>query len=310
MYNIDSLGRNRITAILCVLRRTFVLNLVTAISKIVIGLQAGLLNVLADGIHSLSDAFVNVIGYISVSLSGKPPTDRHPYGHEKHETVATLVVACITFLLFVELLKAAVERLFHPEMVIVGPIVYAVMVGSVVLNLVTVVYEHGMGRKLNSEFLLADSKETGSDVFVSLGIIAALFLIDRGWMWVDGVVTLLISVIVLRNSWVVFRMASRILVDEAILDPEEVVDLVTSHSDVKWAHMVRSRGKNDAIYLDLHIGVPCHTTVEQAHDRISHEVKNLLLERFPDIKCVTTHIEPDNAAARRRENSVFRRRDY
>lgn len=303
-------GRSRTNAILSVLRLTFVLNLVTSAGKIFIGLQTGLLNVLADGIHSLSDALVNVIGYISVTLSGKPPTDRHPYGYEKYETVATLVVACVTFLLFIEMLKASVERLFHPESVIVDPIAYAVMVGSVVLNVITVVYERGMARKLNSEFLLADAKETGTDVLVSLGIIVALFLIGRGWMWVDGAMTLLISAIVLRNSWSILRMATRTLVDEAVLDPDEVVEVVTAHPDIEWAHMVRSRGKDDAIFVDLHIGVPCQMTVELAHDRISHDAKNLLSERFPGIKCVITHIEPDNAGARRRENSVFRHRDY
>ena len=301
---------NKTRAILGVLVWTFILNLLTSLGKILVGLSAGLLNVLADGIHSLSDAFVNIVGFVSIKLSGKAPSDTHPYGYQKYETIATLIVGCITFFLFLEIFQAAIKKILNPENINVPAIAYKIMVVSVVLNVITVLYEKNKGKNLKSEFLIADAKETTADIFISSGLIIALYFISKGFYWIDGVLTLCISIIVFKNSWEIFRMATKILVDEAVLNPEDVVDVVTSHSNVQWAHMVRSRGKPDSIYLDIHIGVSPETTVEEAHDVISHEVKHLISEKFPDVKCVTTHIEPDKESARMRANSVFRYKDY
>ena len=301
----------RTNAILWVLVWTLLLNLASSLGKIIVGHFTGLLNVMADGMHSLTDAFVNVVGLVSIKLSGRPPDEKHPYGYGKYETIATLIIGSITFVLFVEILQLAVKKLLNPAAIEVHPVVYAVMVGSLILNGITILYEGRMGRKLKSEFLVADCRETASDVCVSVGIIIALVLIARGWQWLDGLVTLGIALVVLRNSVTIFREAARILSDEAVLDPQEVIQAVETHPQVRWAHAVRSRGKPDvAVYVDLHIGVDPATSVEKAHDVISHEVKQLLSERFPGIKCVLTHIEPDNESARRRENSVFRYRDY
>ena len=184
------------------------------------------------------------------------------------------------------------------------------MVGSLILNIITVLYEGRAGRRLGSEFLVADSTETLSDVFVSIGMLGVLFLLSRGMMWVNGAATILIALLVLRNAVVIFRPAVSILVDEAVLDRDQLAGAIMSHPDVRWTHMIRSRGKADVTFVDLHIGVDPNTTVEKAHDDISHGVKELLVREFPGIRCVTIHVEPDTEAARKREHSVFRDRDF
>jgi cation diffusion facilitator family transporter len=224
--------------------------------------------------------------------------------------VATLIVGSITFVLFLEILRAAIEKLIHPTTTQVHPIAFAAMVVSLALNVTTVLYEGGMGRKLKSEFLIADSTETKSDIFISAGVFVSLFFIRTGWMWVDGVVTLVIGLIVLKNSIGIYKSAAGILTDESILDAGQVIETATKHPDVRWCHAVRSRGKPDSIYLDLHLGLDSSTTVKEAHDRITHEVKELLLAQFPGVRCVTVHVEPDTEDARSRKRSVFKKRDY
>jgi len=167
-----------------------------------------------------------------------------------------------------------------------------------------------MGRKLNSEFLIADSRETASDIFVSIGLLVALYFIERGHLWVDGGVAILISLVVLRNSLKIFQEATSILSDEAVLDPKAIEQAVMSHAEARFCHAVRSRGKPDAIYVDLHLGVDAKVTVEESHDRLSHEVKQILADRFPGVKCVLIHVEPDTKSARNRSNSIFRFRDF
>lgn len=307
---LDSSSRSTQAAAIRVLWVTLFLNLTVSVGKILVGCYAGLLNVLADGLHSLSDAFINVIGLATLKLAGRPPDQRHPYGYEKYETLGAMIVGSIAFVLFLEVFVSGVRKLAYPEPSLVGPAAYAVMVVSILFNIVTVVYEGRMGRRLQSEFLIADSRETASDIWVSAGILVALILIGRGWGWVDGVVTLLISLIVLKNSLAIFRSATRILSDEAVLNAEEVIAAVTKHPKVRWCHAVRSRGKPDAVYVELHLGVDPQLSVEESHDVISHEVKELLATVFPGVKCVSTHIEPDHESARNRKHSVFRHMDY
>ena len=300
--------RNRKALIVLVV--TGLLNLATALVKIIVGAWSGVLNVLADGLHSLTDSFVNVIGIVAIRVSGRPPSEKHPYGYYKYETLATLTVAGIMFILCYEVFVAGVETLLHPSSIEIHPITYWALVVSVALNLVTALYEGRMGRKLRRPFLVADARETFSDVFISMGLILAIFLIGRGWWWVDGVVSIAVSALIFRNALVVFKEATAVLVDQAVLNPAEVEAVVTSHPSVQWTHAIRSRGTEDAVYVDLHLGLDSTTSVEVAHDQVSHEVKQRLQDRFSNIRCVMIHVEPDSPTARDREHSVFRARDY
>ena len=307
---ISDMRGERTRAILVVLVWTGLLNLGTCLAKMIVGYYTGIYAIFSGGIASLTDTFVNVLGFVSMKIAGRPPSERHPYGYEKYETFATVIIGSVCLVLFFEVLKSGIGKLFHPDVNDVTPIAYAAMVVSLLLNVVTVIYERGKGRKLRSEFLMADSSETISDILVGVGVIVGLVLISAGWVWLDGVLAIGISLVILRTALAILRQAARVLTDEAVLDPEEVASAVQDHPEIAWTHMVRSRGNADAVYVDLHIGLDPGTTVAEAHDRISHEVKRLLLKRFPGIKCVTTHIEPDNESARKRARSVFRYRDF
>lgn len=283
--------------VLSVLINTFILNLLTCLGKITIGWYLGLLSVLTDGVHSLSDALINVIGFVSVKLAGKPPTPRYPYGYEKFETVAALIVGSMIFVLFLEILKMSTEKLFCPKPTDVTPFAYCVMLVAIVLNLITSIYEGRMGHKLESEFLIADAKETASDVWVSTSIIVALLLASQGNIWAEGVIGIIMSGVVLNNSVSIFRSNVGILADEAVLNPREVAQLLLTHPQVTSCYAVRSRGKPNAVFADLHLGVDGNVTVEEAYGKISREVNALLSNKYPSIRSVMMHIEPHDQAA-------------
>src|SRR3989338_8552110 len=97
-----------------VLQFVFFLNLAVALAKVAVGALTGLLNLVADGIHSLGDSVSNIIGIVGIRLGDRPADDKYPYGYSKFETVATIVVSAMLLVAAIEILEAAWRRAFAP----------------------------------------------------------------------------------------------------------------------------------------------------------------------------------------------------
>jgi cation diffusion facilitator family transporter len=279
-------------AIRRVIWTTLVLNLLVAMGKLAYGLHAGILAMVADGVHSSLDAGNNVIGLIAVAAAHRPPDDDHPYGHRKFETVAALGIGALLVLACWEILKAGWAHLFQPPAVgTAGTIGYVVMVVTLVVNTGVSMYEKRAGQRLGSEFLIADATHTRSDIMTSFAVIVALAARSMGWPFVDVIVTFFIVLWIGYLAWQVMKPALATLADEARIDPQAVDQIAMSVFGVHDVHRIRTRGAPDAVFIDLHVQVHPHATVEEAH-RISHQVETLLRERFPQVEDVVVHVEP------------------
>ena len=293
-----------------VLWRTFFLNLAVSIVKIVLGTLTGLLAITADGLHSLGDSLVNVAGIFAIFLARKEPDEKYSYGYDKFETVATLIIAAIISITFFEVLKAGVVKLIHPHPEIIAPYVIYLMAITAVINSFIVWYEGRAGKRLKSMLLIADAAETKSDIFISLAIIVGVYLIRlTGTAWIDGAITVLVALLILRIIVKIISSTSAILCDAQVVSPEEIVRVAVCVPGVKFCHAVRTRGREDGFYADLHLGVDGSLSVIKAHDEICHEVKKALREKFPGMKSANIHIEPDNEESRKRARSVFSQSD-
>ncbi|HSV94897.1 MAG TPA: cation diffusion facilitator family transporter [Spirochaetia bacterium] len=299
----------RLAKIQGVLGVTLALNLTVCALKIVLGLVTGILTIVADGLHSLGDSFSNIIGLLGIRLAQKPPDKKFPYGYEKFETVATLVIASIISITFFEVMKSGVERLFHPQAVSISPLVIVLMVVSVCINIFVVWYEGGAGRKYKSELLIADSSETKTDIFVSIAVIIGVVFISQGVWWLDGVITLFVGLCILRVIIDIIKSTIKVLCDGQVVDPDDIRRVVLSVPGAKFCHAIRSRGRLEAFYLDFHLGVAPETSIEVSHDEICHRVKLALEKEYSGLKAAHIHIEPDNEMGRVRGNSVFAKTD-
>lgn len=288
---------------------TMILNLSVCILKIVLGLVTGALTITADGLHSLGDSFSNIVGIAGVRLAQRSPDEKFPYGYEKFEAVATLVIASVISITFFEVVKNGIERLLNPQPVEISPLVMFLIGASILVNILIVWYEGGAGRRYNSELLTADSQHSRSDIWVSVAVLVGLVLMNLGLYWLDGVITLVIGLFILRVIWEIIRSTVNILADGQVIDPEEISRVVLAVPGARFCHAVRSRGREDGFYLDLHLGVDPDISVEQAHDEICHKVKLALAEKFPALKYAQIHIEPFNEDGIGRANSVFGKSD-
>ena len=285
----SGVGRHR--AVSRVLLRVLVLNLAVASAKLVFGYATGAVSMISDGFHSLTDSAANVMGLVGTRASRKPPDEDHPYGHRKFETLAAAGIFVFLLLAVIEVARTAMSRLAAGGAPEVTGWSFGVMLLTIAVNLIVVRYERREGRRLNSELLLADAMHTQSDVFTSCAVLLSLLAVGFGYPMLDPIGGLVIAAFIARTGWQVARDTSHILADRVAMGETDIRQVVMSVPEVQGCHQIRSRGSSDHIFLDLHVWFSGSTPLHEAH-RLSHVVKDRLLQAFPQIKDAIIHIEP------------------
>ncbi len=263
-------------------------------AKLVFGYATGAVSMISDGFHSLTDSASNVMGMIGLHAARKPPDQDHPYGHRKYETLAAGGIFVFLLFVVIEVLEGALDRLGRGAVPRVTASSFLVMLGTIAINLFVVRYESARGKTLNSELLLADSMHTKSDVFTSCAVLISLAAVRLGYPILDPVGALVISVFIARTGFEIARDTSRILSDRVVLDEDDIRRTVMAIPEVVGCHQIRSRGSLDHTFIDLHVWFHGDITLFEAH-RLSHIVKDRVMEKFPQVADAIIHIEPPPA---------------
>jgi cation diffusion facilitator family transporter len=271
------------------------LNLAVAAAKLVYGVVSGSVAIRADGIHSLFDGGSNVVGLVALWIASRPPDADHPYGHRKVENVAALLIGVSVVLGLLEVVRSIIGAILghsHPE---IGRAGFLVAGGTLVVNLAVSAWEGRAGRRLGSELLVADSRHTLGDSIATLGVLAGFTGVRLGYPTADLAAASVVSVIIGRTAWQIFRRSFHSLLDSVELDPRAVRAAALSLTGVVDCHAVRSRAAGGQVHVDLHIHVAPDMSVAAAHD-LTHAVEEEIRRQFPSVADVIIHTEPVGAA--------------
>lgn len=282
-----------------VLLRVLVLNLAVAGAKLAFGYTTGAVSIISDGFHSLTDGASNVMGLVAMRLGRKPPDADHPYGHRKFETLAAAAIFGFLLVVVVEVVRAALSRLQGSTPAEITVYSFLVMIATLGVNLAVVRYESGEGRRLRSELLLADAEHTKSDVLTSCTVLVSISATWLGYPIFDPLGGLIVAVFIARAGYHIGLETSGILADRVVLDEEAIRTVVLDTPEVVGCHRIRTRGSYDHTFLDLHVWFARDTPLFEAH-RLSHVVKDRLMETFPHIADAVIHIEPPPPGHERR----------
>ncbi|GIX46788.1 MAG: cation transporter [Candidatus Tectimicrobiota bacterium] len=274
-----------------VLLGTLVANWSVALAKLLVGFVSGTMSLIADGFHSVLDGSSNIIGLISIKAAAKPADTRYPYGRRKYETFAAVGICMLLVLSCYEIVKEAVRRFWTGSAPEVGPLSFVVIVSSMVINHLVATYERRRGEELKSAVLVADAHHTHSDVYGSLAVLLSLVAIRLGYPLFDVFAALFIVGLIGRAIWHILSESLHTLMDISRLPAEEIEAIALSVPGVRECHNIRSRGLEDAVYIDLHIGVDPHLPIEEAHN-IGCEVERRLLSTLEGVTDVVVHTEP------------------
>jgi len=284
---------NKFRGVKRVLWITMGLNLVAAGVKLAVGNWTGSLSLTASGVDSVFDSASNVIGLVGVFFAARPADESHPYGYRKADTMAGMIISSLLFVTTWQLVTSAVARLQNPSLIrpVVNVWSFGTLAFSVVLNLGVARYEMQAGRRLHSDTLVADAKNSRADVFASLAVMGGLVATKLGFTLADPILALCVALLVMKVGVDIIRESSRTLMDQAALPVEQLRAIVRSVPGVLSCHKLRSRRDSGAVFVDLHIQVDPVNRADDAH-AIAHEVQYRLREQYPEIQDVTIHEEP------------------
>jgi cation diffusion facilitator family transporter len=287
-------GRTTDAAVSRVLKIVLGLNLAVAAAKLAYSVISGSVAIRADGIHSLFDSGSNVVGLVAIWVASRPPDADHPYGHRKFESLAALLIGVSVVIGLIEVVRSVVGAIRGGSDPVIGNAGFLVAGLTLAVNLGVSAYESRAGRRLSSEILAADARHTIGDSLATLGVIAGFVGVRMGYPTADIAAASVVSVLIGRTAFQIFRRSLHSLLDTAELDPRAVAAAALSLPGIVDCHAVRSRSAGGLVLVDLHIHVDPEMKVADAHE-LTHAVEDEIRRRFPTVADVIIHTEPVGA---------------
>lgn len=270
-----------------------VVNLVLSTVQIVVGVWAKSQSLIADGIHSLSDLVADFVVLFANHHSQKDADEDHPYGHQRFETAASLVLGLLLLAVGVGMVWSAVVKLENPESV---PQVHSVALwvagGALVGKELLFRYMLAVAKKVKSSMLVANAWHARSDAASSLVVGVGIAGNLAGYPILDPIAALIVGFMVGKMGWEFGWDAMHDLMDRAV-DEQEVQAIRQTLLDtpgVAGVHDVRTRKMGDMVVVDAHLEVDARITVEEGHD-IAVEARQRVMQRHRVLNLMT-HVDP------------------
>ncbi|MCL1829975.1 MAG: cation diffusion facilitator family transporter [Oscillospiraceae bacterium] len=270
-------------------------NLILAVLKIVFGIIAKSNAVLADGIDSSSDVLISIVSLAVVGVMSKPADVEHPFGHRRAETIATAFLSFVLFFSGAQLVVNSVSKLINggqpPELSIT---VFIVTVVSILGKLAISLSQSIIGKRANSQMLIANAKNMTGDILISSSVLVGLVIsLFSDSLIVDSIIAMLIGLWVVKTSVNIFMEVNIELMDgNTELEPYrivfEAVSIVDGAFNPHRARMRKIAGMWD-IDFDIHVDPTCSIT--KAHN-IARAVEDEIMRRMDNILEVVIHVEP------------------
>lgn len=259
--------------------------------KLASGIISGSVSIISEAIHSSLDLIAAIIAFFAVKISGTPADDRHPFGHGKVENVSGVIEALLIFVASAWIVFEAIKRFINPGETVALGLGVLVMAISAIVNFFVSRRLYKVARQTDSVALEADALHLKTDVITSAGVALGLGLIWlTGWHVLDPIIALAVAVIIIYESWMLLRKAFFPLLDTALSHDEmEKLTGILEEMKVDY-HDLKTRAAGHQRFVEFHLDVPAHETIETIH-RQCDMIEERLVREFRDID-VIIHPEP------------------
>ena len=228
--------------------------------------------ILSDALESIINVVAGAFACYSIYLTGKPKDANHPYGHGKVEFFSIGFEGAMIFIAGCLILFKAAQYFFDPTSLDKLDKGVWLIAGTTVANLLLGVFLVREGKKLSSVTISGNGQHIMTDVYSSLGLIAALLLINfTGWHWIDPLASLLMGVLILRKGYQLLRASISGLMDETDMRVvDKVIDILSAHRRANWIdiHNMRVQQYGNNYHIDCHLTLPYYLELSDAHDEL------------------------------------------
>ena len=270
-------------------------NTILAVVKIAVGIYAGSLAVIGDGIDSSVDVLIAIMSLFVARIISRPADEDHPWGHGRAETVATALLSCILFFAGAQLIiNSGRDIIFGADRNVPSLPALIITLVSIGGKLFLALSQYAFGKKANSPMLKANAKNMAADVLLSIGVLLGLglsMLFNIGI--IDSWAALLVGIWVIKTAIGVFIEANTELMDGGSNSAyyHAIFDAVKTVEEVGHPHRVRMRRVAGLWDIDIDIEVPAHKTVMEAH-WIAYKVEEAIKKKVLNIYDIVIHVEP------------------
>lgn len=259
--------------------------------KLFIGYMANSEALKADGLNNATDIIASIAILIGLKLSQKPADKDHPYGHWKAETVSSLIASFIMAVVGIQVLFTAISSIFDgkqesPDLISAWTGIFSAVVMYFVYR-----YNRNLGKKINSQAVIAAAKDNLSDGLVSIGAAIGIIGSQFNLPWLDPVTAVIVGLIICKTAWDIFRDATHQLTDG--FDEEKIESFrktALTVDGVGFVKEIKARNYGNNSVVDIVILVNPNLDIQVAHD-ISTEVENIL-KNVHGVFDVHVHVEP------------------
>jgi cation diffusion facilitator family transporter len=274
-------------------------NTLLSVLKVVFGFVAQSHALIVDGIHSLSDLVSDAMVWFASHHSQHGPDEKHPYGHGRFETIATLGLGLLLILVAIGVVWDSAARLFSPDKLL-HPGSLALVVAALSVLIKEGLYHYTMiaGRKIGSKMIQANAWHHRSDAVSSIVVVVGVAGTLAGLPYLDTVAAVVVGVMIAKVGWELGWPALEELMDSG-LEQERlglVREIILSVDGVDSIHLLRSRSLGGEISLDVHVLVAPWLSVTEGH-MISQTVMDRLRVEIAEISDVTVHVDPEDDEA-------------
>ena len=275
---------------------TIVQNILLSVFKLFAGIFAHSNAMISDAVHSASDVFSTIIVIIGVKLASKKSDKEHPYGHERLECVAAIVLSIVLLYTGIKIGSQAVKDIIggnYQNLQKPGMLALVAAVVSIVTKEIMYWYTRHYAKKIDSSALMADAWHHRSDALSSVGALVGIGGAMMGFPVMDSVASIVIFVFIAKAAYDIFKDAMDKMVDHSCDDEteKEMRDFVLAQKEVLSVDLLHTRIFGNKIYVDVEIGVNGSYTLRQAHE-IAEEVHEGIEKNFPKVKHVMVHVNP------------------
>ncbi|MFC1992997.1 cation diffusion facilitator family transporter [Chloroflexota bacterium] len=262
--------------------------------KVVVAVITGSISIFAQALDSFLDLFAVIITFLAIVVAARPADEEHPFGHGKAEDVAATVQAVLIFTAGGLIIYSAVRRIIVGVAVELTEAGIGVMLVSIIASILLSRHLLKVSRATGSTALEANARNIAADVYSAAGVLAGLIAIRfTGFSILDPVIALIVAVLIIKTACDVMRKSVGGLIDVRLPKTEEDEIrscIVEQGCQLVGFHDLRTRRAGSQRYVDLHLVMPKHDSVEEAHqvcDRLELDIEARLHNTS-----VTIHVEP------------------
>ena len=300
MENKQSMENNTVLshhqAAMRISKLSIIINVLLSLFKLFAGIFAHSGAMISDAIHSASDVFSTFIVMIGVTLSNKQSDNEHPYGHERFECIASIILAALLLVTGIGIGKTGLKTILsgnYETLKAPGLLALIAAVVSIIVKEWMYQITRSTAKKINSSALMADAWHHRSDALSSIGAFIGILGARMGIMVLDSVASVVICIFIAKAAYDVFMDATNKMVDKSC-DTEiinQMKEVISAESGVLKIDDIRTRLFGSKIYVDIEISADGKLSLNEAHT-IAERVHDSIEANFPDVKHCMVHVNP------------------